>query len=515
MDRRTFLRRSVVVGGGLALASPFEALGLKTASGAPLMRTTGYGPLVPKGELALPADFNYRVISRQGEIMSDGNPTPTAFDGMGSFRGPHRTTILIRNHENRIARRNLGEIPVIVPQHARYDDDPEYFGGCVKLVVRREAEGVYLRFDQFAIQGGTDNNCAGGVLPSRKWVTCEEVVRRSSITGKKHGYVFDVDATADAPVVARPVIGAGRFAHEATAWHRGILYLTEDRDIPAFEGACFYRYIPDHRVRRSENLADTDGVLQALKLKREFRANMDTGRVVGRPYDVEWVTIDEPDHEDDTDNRRDRVPGFTPVRFQAQDQGAAFFDRQEGMWVASGDNRHGDRRRDDDEDDDDDDDRDDRHRGHNDGAKIYFDCTAGGNANLGQVWQYDPRRETITLIYESQSALALKGPDNVVIVPQTGDIFLCEDSIAPQFIRGLTPDGAIYDFASGLNNDTEFAGACFDPDGKTLYVNQYGERGTLPAGPDGNLEGGPPAGGVTFAIYGPFEQRDRRRRGRH
>ena len=517
MNRRTFLRRSVVVGGGLALTSPFEALGLRAASGAPIVRTTGYGPLVPKGELALPADFDYRVISRQGIPMRDGNPTPTAFDGMGSFRGPHRTTILIRNHENRIARRALGETPLIVPQHLRYDEDPAYFGGCVKLVVRREAEGVYVLFDNFAIQGGTDNNCAGGVLPGKKWVTCEEVVRRSSVTGKKHGYVFDVDATADDPVLARPVIGAGRFAHEATAWHRQTLYLTEDRDIPNFDGSCFYRYVPDRPVRRSRNLADTEGVLQALKLKDEFRANMDIGRVVGRPYDVEWVTVDEPDHDDDTDNRRDRVPGFTPVRFQAQDLGAAFFDRQEGIWVAGGDNRRDDDRDDDhdDKDDDEDDDREDRHRGRHDGAKIYFDCTVGGAADLGQVWQYDPGRETITLIYESTNPLSLEGPDNVVIVPQTGDIFLCEDAIAPQFIRGLTPDGAIYDFAMGLNNNTEFAGACFDPDGKTLYVNQYGERGTLPFGPAGNLPNGPLAGGVTFAIFGPFEQRDRRRHGRH
>ena len=512
MDRRTFLRRSAVVGGGLAFVSPFEALGISAASGAPLMRTTGYGPLVPKGELALPADFNYRVISRQGIPMGDGSPTPTCFDGMGSFRGRRNTTILIRNHENRIARRNLGEIPVIVPTDVRYDPDPQYFGGCTKLVVRREGEGVYTVVDDFAIQGGTDNNCAGGVLPGKRWITCEEVVRRSEVTQIKHGYVFEVDATADRPVEARPIVGAGRFAHEAVAWHRGILYLTEDRDIPAFAGSCFYRYIPDRPVRRSQNLADTTGVLQALKLRREFRANMDTGRVVGRPYPVEWVTVDEPDHEDDTDNRRDRVPGFTPVRFQAMDRGAAFFDRQEGMWLAGRGNRRDGNDDDDDDDRDDDGDRRGSDRGP-DGVKIYFDCTAGGDANLGQVWEYDPAREVLTLIYESRDPAKLKGPDNIVIVPQTGDLFLCEDSIAPQFIRGLTPDGMIYDFAMGITNDTEFAGACFDPDGKTLYVNQYGQRGSLPFGPN-IVPDAPPAGGVTYAIYGPFEDRDRKRRRR-
>ena len=93
------------------------------------------------------------------------------------------------------------------------------------------------------------------------------------------------------------------------------------------------------------------------------------GRVVGQPYPVEWVTIDDPDHEDDTDNRRDRVAGFTPTRIQAQDKGAAIFDREEGIWVG--------------------------------GGKVYFDCTAGGAANLGQVFEFDPGSQTITLIYES------------------------------------------------------------------------------------------------------------------
>ena len=169
-------------------------------------------------------------------------------------------------------------------------------------------------------------------------------------------------------------------------------------------------------------------------MKGEVHANMDTGRTLGQPYPVEWVPVPEPDHEDDTDNRRDRVPGFTPNRIQAQDNGAAYFDRQEGMWAGPG------------------------------GAKIYFDCTTGGPQNLGQVWEYDPGRETITLIYESSDSARLENPDNVVTVPQTGDILLCEDSDGEQFVRGVTRDGEIYDFAKSGANETEFCGACFDPD---------------------------------------------------
>jgi uncharacterized protein len=276
--------------------------------------------------------------------------------------------------------------------------------------------------------------------------------------------------------VARPIVGAGRMAHEASVWRSGILYETEDRRLKPLAGsasqggACLYRYVPDRQVGQSGNLADTTGVLQAAKLKQEFHANMDAGRVVGVPYEVEWVTIDQPDHEDDTDN------SAIATRFQAQSKGAAVFDRMEGMWAGVGE------------------------------SKIYFDCTQGGERYLGQIWEFDPGRQTLTLLYESSDIARLEGPDNIVVVPKTGDLFLCEDATAPQYIRGLTQQGEIYDFALGLNNDTEFAGACFDPDGQTLYVNQYGERGDLPSGPSGNV--GLPEGGVTYAIYGPFEQRE-------
>ncbi len=103
-------------------------------------------------------------------------------------------------------------------------------------------------------------------------------------------------------------------------------------------------------------------------------------------------------------------------------------------------------------------------------------------------------------------------PDNVAIVPRTGDVFLQEDSSGAQFIRGVTPDGAIYDFAETQTNDTEFCGGCFDADGRTLFVSQQGERsgmnppGTTASAP-GDLLGTPAARSVTYAIYGPFERR--------
>ena len=93
----------------------------------------------------------------------------------------------------------------------------------------------------------------------------------------------------------------------------------------------------------------------------------------------------------------------------------------------------------------------------------------------------------------------MQSPDNITVVPQTGDIFVCEDGAGEQFVRGLTLDGEIYDFAQTITNDTEFCGAAFDPDAQTLYLNQQGERGGLDGPPDGRA--------VTYAIYGPFEKR--------
>jgi hypothetical protein len=81
-------------------------------------------------------------------------------------------------------------------------------------------------------------------------------------------------------------------------------------------------------------------------------------------------------------------------------------------------------------------------------------------------------RRALGEIYESTSPLTLEGPDNVVIVAQTGDIFLCGGCDSAAVHSRADPRRAICDFAIGLNNNTQFAGACFDPDGRTLYVNQ-------------------------------------------
>ncbi len=476
---------------------PLQSLGARAALGQAMPRVTGYGPLVLKTDgqnsLLLPKEFNFQTISRQGDPQRDGNLTPGIFDAMGAYpdagggvNPTGDTTILIRNHENR---ERPGEIKVTTGPAFEYDETS--FGGCTKLVVERNKAGknadgqqiyTYEVVDSFNILGGTSTNCAGGELPFKKWMTCEEVVKRTGTGGNslKHGYNFEIDAMSDGPVKAVPIPQMGRFVHEATVWRSGILYQTEDRSLQADPvngtiGSVLYRYIPDQRVGQSGNFAETTGPLEALAVKGSPKMNMDTVVTPGASFPVEWVPVPEPDHDDDTDNRRDRVRNFTPTRIQAIDNGAAYFDRQEGMWASS----------------------------QGGGFKVYFDCTTGGPQNLGQVWEYDPGREVLTLIYISTDAATLQNPDNVVIVPQTQDILLQEDSSAPS-MRGVTQDGEIYAFAEAVSNDTEFCGGCFDPDGQTLYVNQQGDRGVD--------ESGQPTGGaqpaVTYAIYGPFEKRE-------
>ena len=528
ISRRAFLGLGGATAAALVLSgSPFAALGARVASGQTPSQTTGYGPLVPKAPtgatadptqyLALPAEFNYQVIDRQGLLQRDGNLTPGIFDAMGAYpdtggRGGSseetateetthssgRSTVLIRNHENR---ERPGEIKVVTGPEFEYDETT--VGGNTKLVVERRKLGEsdpetgqqlyeYEVVDKFNILGGTSTNCAGGELPFKKWITCEEVVKGPSggsdgkTAPKKHGYNFEIDAMADGPVAAIPIPQMGRFVHEATTWRAGVLYQTEDRSLQSDPvrgqiGACFYRYTPDQRVGQSDNLAETTGVLEAAKVKGRPNFNFDTVTTPGTSFEIEWVTVDDPDHDDDTDNRRDRVPGFIPTRIQAQDKGAGYFDRMEGIWVEGAEGQ---------------------------GSRIFFDCTTGGPQNLGQVWQYEEGSDTLTLVYVSTNRQQLENPDNITIVKQTGDVFLCEDSPGEQYVRGLTQQGDIYDFALALTNDTEFCGACFDPDGQTLYVNQQGERGIegLPETPtEGPVD---PRAAVTYAIYGPFEKRE-------
>ena len=464
VTRRRFVEGSAAMGGGLVIAGPLSALAARTAEAKGRPSVAGYGPLQPTAAendgivyLELPEGFRYKLISRAGDPMSDGNPTPGIFDGMAAYPGRGASTVLIRNHENRS---RGGEVTVDVPTGKRYDPDVAVRGGNTKLVVDRDRDVA----EDFAVLGGTHTNCAGGTTPWGSWITCEEIFNYGSVesnvtpgTGVPHGYCFEVPAGATGPVTAQPILDAGRFAHEAVAWAGGILYETEDRG-----DAAFYRFVPNRRPRESGDLASFGGTLQALVVdgRPNFDANLASP---GESYEVSWVTIEEPNPLTDT------------VRAQAQEQGAAIFDRTEGIWEADG--------------------------------RLYFDCTTGGEAQLGQIWEYRPvGREggRLKLIYESTAVEDLDSPDNLVIVPHTGDIWVQEDGGGEQFVRGVTRGGEIYDFASTVLSSSEFCGGCFSPDRRTFFLNQQGDRLATGETPETQAAA---ARGMTFAIWGPFDRR--------
>jgi len=246
-----------------------------------------------------------------------------------------------------------------------------------------------------------------------------------------------------------PLRAMGRFIHEAVAVdpRTDIVYETEDRAT-----AGFYRFVPGRR-----RVLSAGGVLQMLAIEGKPQYDTATGQQMGSTLPVVWVGIENPDPQGVSVD-------LSAVFSQGFAKGGARFSRLEGCWWGDG--------------------------------GVYFHATDGGDARVGQVWFYKPRgdnRGSLTLVFESPSAELLDSPDNVTVSPR-GGIVLCEDGGGDQFVRGLTREGRIFDFARNLLTPSEFAGACFSPNGRTLFVNIQGS--TLDAGA---------VKGMTFAIYGPWE----------
>jgi hypothetical protein len=112
ITRRTF-GSSAFASAALAIAPLGNLL---TAGGVRATASKGLGALAPQyptnmAELpadlqgiayaSLPAAFEYKIVSYRGQIMRDGNPLPTATDGMAAFTLGRGRIALVRNHELR------------------------------------------------------------------------------------------------------------------------------------------------------------------------------------------------------------------------------------------------------------------------------------------------------------------------------------------------------------------------------------------------------------------------------
>lgn len=470
-----------------------------------------YGRLAPVADrstglplLLLPPGFSYSSFAWTGDRMDDGQAVPSRHDGMavmlgvgGHRRGGHdhpggdrghgygRELVLIRNQE-------VGADPKPFRAPGTYDNGlvdasgARAGGGTTTLRFR---DGRWTRVE--ASLAGTLVNCAGGRTPWGTWLSCEEIkTDAQSSDGKRHGYVFEVHPDAER-TRAVPLVGMGRFSHEAVAIdpRSGIVYLTEDDR----NKAGLYRFIPYDRSRRYGAL-ENGGRLQAARVRRRPNADLVVAGI-GDEYPLEWFDIPEPDLGTIV-----APSGFPDIGTgdtlsgpfaQSWAEGGLRMSRGEGIF-------------------------------HADGKMFIVDTSTGVNPagargrGYGAVWVLDLDTQRLRALFVSGNQLAAHNPDNITVSPR-GGVVLCEDPDAAPAgspdeygpgtrLVGLTRDGRPFHLVKnnveltasqiagagkvideGDYRDSEFCGACWSPDGAVLFVNIQ-------------------TPGITVAITGPWER---------
>jgi secreted PhoX family phosphatase len=211
--------------------------------------------------------------------------------------------------------------------------------------------------------------------------------------------------------------------------------LTEDR-----QDGCLYRFVPDKREEPHGK-----GRLQALAVTKGPAFELAKAVPPDSTFDVKWIDV--PPEAGEKDDSLRRV---------AHQLGAAVVRRGEGICRVS------------------------------DG--LVFTSTEGGPQEIGQIFHlaYTKDGGTLRILAQADEHSALDMPDNITVSP-FGDLLVCEDNMRNPHLRVVTHAGAVLPFARNAMSRSEFAGACFSPDGRFLFVNIQED-------------------GLTLAIHGPFEK---------
>ena len=470
VDRRTFLRRSVIAAAAVGTAlDPLRLIGLGCRLDAGLPGTPPRPRPARRHRQALAAarlPVPLVPRHRSGPQLIDGGATvlPGRHDGMAAFPAPDGNVWLVRNHEINNPGAAIG---VGTPY------DPMAQGITTTVLVTRFGEVL----DAFTSLNGTQMNCAGGATPWDTWIMCEETVNGPDVgadfTGvsnvpltQRHGFIFEVPAGGQSN--RRPITSAGRFAHEAAAWNpkESALYLTEDNfGFPS----GLYRYFPPTDPMETGSLAD-GGRLQMLRVVGQPNAHLE-----GKPDERRHLRCrlgrhrrsqpDLPVHARsagaDVERRRHqlrRQPGsragrgrFLAARGRHPFEGNGLLRRHAG-----------------------------RRRG---GAGTPTDHAATGTA-AARSGRTTRRSRRSTCVFQSPGAAVLDLPDNITTEQPRHDRHLRRRDRRQLRARADT-DGELFDIALNRLRSSvtgaprfgdEFAGATFSPDGDTLFVNIQAAR---------------------------------------
>jgi secreted PhoX family phosphatase len=273
------------------------------------------------------------------------------------------------------------------------------------------------------------------VTPWGTWLTCEETSNfvPNDASGVRHGYVFEVDPRG-VSTNAVPYTAMGRFPHEACAVdpRNSDVYETEDAGITGL----LYKFVPTDKSKRFGSLAN-GGSLFAMLVPGFTRFEQITtpGTVISG---ITWTPSPVDPDVGFGVNLRDLFPNTEVTRGQ----------KLEGAWFA-------------------------------DGVLWFvlsrFDVApAAGQPDLrnnGQVFRYDPVKNQLELHVYIPVGGVFDQPDNIVVTP-FGGAFLCEDGGGDQYVVGVDGQGATFPFAKNrVAGNNEFAGACFSPDARFMFVN--------------------------------------------